>query len=243
MNIIKFYFRRHERRLKIKRLLKKITIEPNTSLNLDDHPYVINCLNAYSLAEATQDEFFYQALMQSDILLCDGILVQFLCLLYNRRSVKRAPGPDYADALFWHFHSIGGARLLYYGSTKEVCLKLQNKLKLRHSRNVIVAKSAPFFKFVEPSACDDLQQKIQAMNANVVFTSMTAPKQEKLAYFAKQSNKNLIFVQVGAYFEFVAGTVKRSPRILRLIGMEWFWRLIIEPRKLVYRIWTMRFLF
>lgn len=228
--------------MKIKNLLKKVTTNPLTLLNLSNQSTVINCLNAYSLAEATRDEIFYQALMRSDILLCDGILVKLLCLLHHGKSVERVTGPDYADALFWYFHSIGGMRLLYYGSTERVCSKLKKELAKRNSRNVISAKSAPFVTIVDYSTVEYLQQQIKATNPNLVFTSMTAPKQEKLAYFAAEQNNGLSFVQVGAYFDFIAGTVKRSPKILRLAGLEWFWRLIVEPRKLMYRLWTLRLL-
>jgi N-acetylglucosaminyldiphosphoundecaprenol N-acetyl-beta-D-mannosaminyltransferase len=73
---------------------------------------------------------------------------------------------------------------------------------------------------------------VNEVNPDVLFVGMTAPKQEKWAY---QHFGELLAGHVcciGAVFDFYAGTVKRAPNWMILIGMEWSYRLIKEPRRM-----------
>ena len=79
-------------------------------------------------------------------------------------------------------------------------------------------------------------QSINAVNPDVLFIGMTAPKQEKWAYKTVNSEQlavdNCHVCCIGAVFDFYAGTVTRAPRWVIKIGFEWFYRLVKEPRRM-----------
>ena len=199
-------------------------------------------MNGYSLAISLLDKRFYKALYSSDYLLCDGILIKWLCLFKLGRSVRRFTGPDFAEYIFQKADEIGGLKLLYYGSTLSVCASLKQNLQRRNTQNTILVESAPFCETVNDYMCQDAGHKIRRHGPDVVFLSMTAPKQEKLAALLAGSVSVSALVQVGAYFEFAAGTLSRCPAIFRYLGVEWMWRLLREPKKIWARILMLRWL-
>ena len=73
---------------------------------------------------------------------------------------------------------------------------------------------------------------VNAVQPDVLFVGMTAPKQEKWAY---HNHPNLLAGHtccIGAVFDFYAGTVQRAPRVFINLGLEWFYRLAKEPRRM-----------
>lgn len=111
-----------------------------------------------------------------------------------------------------------------------------DKIKERASReypNVNIYSYSPPFK-AEFSA-EENKVMIDAINAaepDVLFIGMTAPKQEKWAYKHFDQLKVAHVCCIGAVFDFYAGTIKRAPQWLINIGLEWFYRLIKEPRRM-----------
>jgi len=78
----------------------------------------------------------------------------------------------------------------------------------------------------------ELAEKINTVNTNIVWIGLITPKQEIFAYcLSKSTNVNFICT-VGAAFDFHKGKVKQAPRWVQRIGMEWFFRLIMEPKRL-----------
>jgi N-acetylglucosaminyldiphosphoundecaprenol N-acetyl-beta-D-mannosaminyltransferase len=73
---------------------------------------------------------------------------------------------------------------------------------------------------------------INAFQPNILFVGMTAPKQEKWAYQHKDLLDVNIIASIGAVFDFYAGTVKRAPKWMQNIGLEWLHRSLSSPSRL-----------
>ena len=73
---------------------------------------------------------------------------------------------------------------------------------------------------------------VNRVEPDVLFIGMTAPKQEKWAFKYYQMLNAGHICCIGAVFDFYAGTVKRAPEWMISLGMEWFYRLIREPRRM-----------
>lgn len=89
-----------------------------------------------------------------------------------------------------------------------------------------------------------LLEKIRKTESRIIFVSYGAPKQEvwlkdNLVFL----NKGVVGIGVGGTLDFVAGKISRAPQFMRLIGLEWLWRLFLEPRKRIGRIITAVFVF
>lgn len=77
-----------------------------------------------------------------------------------------------------------------------------------------------------------IDRKILAAAPDILFVGLGSPKQEKWIYANYQHLKVPVSIGVGISFEFVAGMVKRAPRWMQKSGLEWLFRLIVEPRRL-----------
>jgi N-acetylglucosaminyldiphosphoundecaprenol N-acetyl-beta-D-mannosaminyltransferase len=78
----------------------------------------------------------------------------------------------------------------------------------------------------------DLVEKICKHEARFVLVGMGVPKQEYFAHEISESSFNKIIICVGNFLEFYLGTVKRAPVIFQKLGLEWFFRILTEPKRL-----------
>ena len=82
---------------------------------------------------------------------------------------------------------------------------------------------------------DDLARLVERINAcdpDIVFVGLGSPKQEKLMMELRHRIRPGVLMAVGISFSFLAGTVRRAPRRIQRVGLEWLWRLGCEPRRL-----------
>ena len=192
---------------------------------------LINTVNAHSFNTLQKDFDFYEALQKSTILLPDGISIVFAIRLLTGKKIDKIAGED----LFkWEMERMeqGRGRIFFLGSSEATLTKIVERAK-REYPNVTVATYSPPYK---PEFTDeDNQQMVEAVNAfkpDVLFIGMTAPKQEKWAAAHFEQLEATHICSIGAVFDFYAGTVKRAPRWMIAIGMEWFYRLVREPRRM-----------
>jgi len=84
---------------------------------------------------------------------------------------------------------------------------------------------------------------VKAANPDILFVGLGAPKQEKWIYSHYKELRVPVSIGIGAAFEFVSGMVKRAPRWMQKAGLEWLWRLLMEPGRLWkrYLVEDMRF--
>jgi N-acetylglucosaminyldiphosphoundecaprenol N-acetyl-beta-D-mannosaminyltransferase len=75
-------------------------------------------------------------------------------------------------------------------------------------------------------------EAINTFNPDVLFVGMAAPKQEKWAYAHKERLNTNFICCIGAVFDFYARTVERPSSFLISLGLEWFGRLVSEPKRL-----------
>jgi N-acetylglucosaminyldiphosphoundecaprenol N-acetyl-beta-D-mannosaminyltransferase len=78
----------------------------------------------------------------------------------------------------------------------------------------------------------EVDLRIQAAAPDVVWVGMSTPKQERWMYEHRGRLSVPLMAGVGAAFDFVAGTLKQAPAWMQENGLEWFFRLVQEPRRL-----------
>ena len=84
-------------------------------------------------------------------------------------------------------------------------------------------------------AADTAGRSIADSGARLCFVALGAPKQELFTDRMRSNGHEIGFVCIGAALDFIAGTQRRAPMIFRRTGMEWFWRLANNPRRLALR--------
>ena len=211
-----------------------LVTENGTSLH---HPCVVDCLNPHSFVKALDDAEFRKALENCDNLLPDG---EGICLSLKRWAGKRI-GKIAGDDL--HRYLLGlvaerGGKVYYMGSCEKVLELIAERLHREYPSIEV--------RTLSPSYCDELSAEessaivadINAFAPDVVFVSMTAPKQEKWVEKHRGSIEGVKIVAcIGAVFDFYAGTVRRAPQWAVRLHIEWLVRLLKEPR----RMWERNF--
>ena len=118
-----------------------------------------------------------------------------------------------------------------YGSSPDVVSALTGAIEVRWPGALIVGAESPPFRDLSDDDLDDAVRRFQDSKAQIVWVGLGAPKQDLVvARLAERSA--LTFIAIGAAFDFIAGTKRQAPRIMREHGLEWAFRLATEPRRL-----------
>lgn len=192
---------------------------------------LINTINQYSYCIGQTDSEFKQALQGSDILLPDGMAIVVAIQLLSREKIKKIAGADLHQFLLKKLNDKGGS-CFYLGSSPITLKKITQRLALDFP-NVKVSTFSPPYK-PEFSTMEN-QEMINAVNnfqPDVLFIGLTAPKQEKWAFQHKDQLNVKIICSIGAVFDFYAGTVERPHSFWINLSLEWFIRLLKEPKRM-----------
>jgi N-acetylglucosaminyldiphosphoundecaprenol N-acetyl-beta-D-mannosaminyltransferase len=189
-------------------------------------------INPHSLVVARRDRLFREALVSSDMRFPDGIGLVIAARLRGTPLPGRVPGPDFLTALSDAIDRRGGARYFFYGSTDQVLDGIRTKVAASWPSITIAGTLSPPFSAMSPAEEAEHVRRINEARPDILWVGMTAPKQEKWVNSHRNELKVPLIGSVGAAFDYLAGTKRRSPPWLRRIGMEWLPRLIREPRRL-----------
>ena len=192
---------------------------------------LINTINQYSYCMAEKDAAFKKALQESDVLLPDGMGIVAAVRGLTGHKIKKIAGADIHLHLLQQLHQKGGS-CFYLGSSEKTLTKIKARMATDFPGIKVQTYSPPY----KPEFSDtENSQMIEAVNAfqpDVVFVGMTAPKQEKWAHFHKEQLDTKIICSIGAVFDFYAGTVKRPHPFWIKLRLEWFIRLVKEPKRM-----------
>jgi N-acetylglucosaminyldiphosphoundecaprenol N-acetyl-beta-D-mannosaminyltransferase len=214
---------------------------------LGDRAYAVEAANTHVLALARSDAEFAAAMSRFDLICPDGMpLVWCLnrALEHSERLTDRVYGPTLmletlkasagAEEIYRHF-LLGGRH-----STLE---RLEDSLVRRFPGTVVAGTHSPPFGTWPDEEFDTICNKIRESRANVVWVGLGCPKQERWIAAHKDRLPPGVYFGIGAAFAFHAGEVRQAPPFLQKNGLEWAYRLCMEPRRLFRRYFTYNSLF
>lgn len=194
--------------------------------------YVCIC-NAHSVVTTVLDSEFFSVVNGASLATPDGSPVAWMMRRLGVRSQRRVNGPD----LMWLYLQEAALRdesIYLYGSSEETLLKLHKVMIDEMPSLKIAGMYSPPFRDLTEAEAESVVRNINASGAGTVWVSLGCPKQEK--WMAANLGKvNAVMIGVGAAFDYHAGVLKRAPRWMQQIGMEWFYRLVQEPKRLFKR--------
>lgn len=147
-------------------------------------------------------------------------------------NMKRTTGPNLMGEIF----RIPGYRHFFYGSTEETLRKLKVELEKKYSGISISGMYSPPFRMMTEEEDKEIVQRINETKSDFVWIGLGAPKQEKWMAIHQGRIEGLM-IGVGAGFDYYAGNIKRAPEWMQKNNMEWFYRLIQDPKRLFGRYW------
>lgn len=199
-------------------------------INKGEKQKYVSVCNTHSLVTASKDEKFNQVLASSEICTPDGMPLVWALRACGYKNQDRVDGPNLMLKLCEKAQK-NSYKIFLYGGTKEVLELLNKHLKKVYPNIEVVGSYSPPFRSLTEVEKQIIQDHINASNADIVFVSLGCPKQEIWMHDNTKSI-NSILIGVGAAFNFIIGDIKRPPIIFQKLGLEWFFRLVAEPKRL-----------
>jgi N-acetylglucosaminyldiphosphoundecaprenol N-acetyl-beta-D-mannosaminyltransferase len=188
----------------------------------------------HGVIEAQSDGEFRNIL--NGALLCtpDGMPMVWLGKIRGHAEMRRVYGPDLMlEVCAWSEKN--SCRHFFLGGADGVAGRLAETLKSRFPKMEIAGTFTPPFRPFNAAEERQLAETIRAARPDILWVGLSTPKQEKfMAEFLPKLDVTLM-IGVGAAFDFLSGRVKQAPRWMQRSGLEWFYRLCREPRRLAKR--------
>ena len=190
-------------------------------------PFILAFVNAHAMNEAVEKIEFYEALKQSDMILRDG---SGIAMLYKKLALDAGLNLNGTDLIPNILKESNKKKIALYGTQEPYLTQAKTHVNTVLAQESIVQTQHGFH---ELSVYLDEAKKEKP---DIIVLAMGMPKQEILANKLKQELSHpCLIICGGAILDFLAGRVSRAPSWMRKLGMEWLYRLMLEPKRLFKR--------
>jgi N-acetylglucosaminyldiphosphoundecaprenol N-acetyl-beta-D-mannosaminyltransferase len=188
----------------------------------------------HGVMEAQSDPAFKAILNNAMLCTPDGIPMVWAGRLNGFSEMDRVYGPDLL-LLVCEWSKKSGCRHFFYGGADGVAELLAEKLRAKFPGLNVAGTFTPPFRPLTAAEETKFQELVRNLRPDIIWVGLSTPKQEKFMaeYLCKLDTT--LMVGIGAAFDFHSGRVKQAPRWMQRSGLEWFFRLCQEPRRLAKR--------
>ena len=196
-------------------------------------------LHVSSLLSLGDTEYLH-SLTTANLIYADGVSISILARMAGGKKVDRFPLTDLGHEVIESANRMlqSEVRIGLIGGPEGLALNAGLALEKGHSCRIVFSKSGFDINW------GDIKRCIEESNPHIIFVGLGTPSETKV--IAKHINEwsNVIVMNCGGWFGFLSGNEKRAPRILRHIGLEWLFRLLQDPKRLVnrYSLGSLRFI-
>jgi len=187
--------------------------------------------NVHTVITCRKDAEFRRVTNEADLALPDGMPLVWALKLLGYGQHGRVYGPDVLLALCLQSKEKGYSHF-FYGGNEGVPELLVTKLTKRFPWLKVAGYYSPPFRPLTVQEDDDVIDMINNSGADILWVGLGAPKQELWMADHQKRITVPVMLGVGAAFDFHSGKVKQAPRCLQNTGLEWLFRLCMEPRRL-----------
>ena len=186
--------------------------------------------------QAYHDPAVLQLINQADLIVADGMPLLWASRLQGTPIKERICGSDLvwtvAQACAKHDLSL----FLLGGGLPDTAARAANTLALRYPSIRIAGTHYPPFGFeTRPEQIQEIEAQLRKAMPNVVYVALGFPRAEQLIARLKPKFPHVWWLGVGISLSFICGEVKRAPRWMQSLGLEWLHRLLQEPGRLTKR--------
>ncbi len=184
-----------------------------------------------TLVEAQRDKFYAAVVNAAGMVTPDGMPVVWLAKLKGCRDIARTYGPDLMRQVCNQSQSLN-LRHFFYGGTPETLNKLQQKLMARYPGIVVAGSYAPLFISQGQQEQEEIIHRINESRSDILWVGLGSPKQDFWMHLHRPLLNVPVMIGIGAAFDFLSGQKNQAPRWIQKTGLEWFFRLCCEPKRL-----------
>lgn len=195
----------------------------------------VTVTGVHGVSEAQNDTALRQIFNRALLVTPDGMPMVWMGKLQGHSSIRRVYGPDLMLNLCEHSIAKGYSHF-FYGGVPGVAEELKRNFEARFPGIKIVGTFTPPFRPLTNAEVGDLQRIIREACPDFFWVGLSTPKQERfMAQYISLFPEAKVFLGVGAAFDFFTARVRQAPRWMMGLGLEWFFRLCQEPRRLFKR--------
>lgn len=198
----------------------------------DKDPHYVCVTGVHGVIESQADENLRQIHNRAGMVTPDGMPLVWLSRFRGgHRHVERGYGPDLMLAVC-RASIEKGWRHFFYGGGDGVAELLAERLQERFPGLQVAGTYTPPFRPLNEAEEAEVAEQVTASKADIFWVGISTPKQERFMAGHVGRLDVSVLVGVGAAFDFHAGLKKQAPRWMQRSGLEWFFRLLTEPRRL-----------
>lgn len=197
-------------------------------------PHVLATANANFLRLARHDDELHRVLCEAELVVCDGMPLVWASRWFGMALPERVAGSELVPRLLDRAEA-KGHRVFFLGGSPDVLNDAEAAVRERWPELKIAGTFSPPYAALEEMDHEAITKRIANSKADLVFVSFGCPKQEKWLSCHLPATGASVGIGVGATIDFLAGRVRQAPIWMRRCGLEWFWRMCQEPKRLVSR--------
>jgi len=197
-------------------------------------PHTVITANSAILCMMRQDQELKRACLAGDLIVPDGMSVVWASRMAGVPFPERVAGVDLMARLL-DAGARRGLRAYFLGAKRAVVSRLAELCARDHPGLEVVGYRDGYFSGDQHAA---IVEDIRSRAPHLLFVGMPSPFKETWCERNRQRLDVPVIMGVGGSFDVLAGAVRRAPRWMQAAGMEWSWRLLMEPRKMWRRYLT-----
>lgn len=191
--------------------------------------------NLDHLRRLVNDAAFRALCADADLAVADGMPLVWASRLQGTPLPERVAGSSLVSTVA-AAAARAGRSIYFLGGDEGTADAAADVLRRRCPGLRVAGTHCPSVGFdQDPRQMAEIRARLQASAADIVYVALGSPKQERVIVALRDSLPNAWWLGIGISFSFLAGTVKRAPRWVQRLGLEWAHRLVQEPRRLVRR--------
>ena len=189
---------------------------------------VVSTPNTEIVMMCKKNEHFKTMINSSDLVIPDGIGVVWAGRYLGVNVPERVTGYDVLVDLL-DLSSKENFSLYFFGAAEKTLKKAVENVKSKYPNINIVGFKNGYF---DDNEIDKIINDINEKTPDILFVALGAPKQEEWIFTNKEKLNCKIFFGVGGSFDVLSGNTKRAPLFMQKLGLEWFYRLYKEPKRI-----------
>ena len=191
--------------------------------------------NVDHIVRLEKDAGLQNAYREADLILTDGKPLLWISRLYGNPIKEKVSGSDLFPVLC-RLAARRGYRMYFLGAAEGVAdLAAENLMRKNKGLKICGTYSPPQGFEKDPVQCDQIIERIKETDPDILIVALGCPKQENFIHKYRKRLNVPLSLGLGASLDFEAGTVTRAPKWMQLRGLEWLYRILQEPGRMLKR--------
>jgi N-acetylglucosaminyldiphosphoundecaprenol N-acetyl-beta-D-mannosaminyltransferase len=191
--------------------------------------------NAEFVLQSRKDKLFKERLLRADLAVADSVSIRYaVAALTERRLCHRITGVDLVQSIA-ELCEKTHKKIMLLGGAPQAAEETAARLKERHPELKVSHANLGHIAYKDGELTIPIpyQEKIEAELPDVIAVALGQGKQEAFMEALKRGGYQVkVMIGIGGALDMISGKKRRGPKWMRRIGLEWLWRVILEPKRI-----------